>query len=157
MEAVKSAVLQVCLVLIASGAVLLLAPSGEFGRPLRFLCSAVVLCVLLSALSADYSSLTDELELYDAELPTTLSEAADYGYTAAAEATMRELILRTLDKISIEPEEIQIKADKTADGGIYFTDVTVLLDSGDAARTDEVYHLLAEEIGKDVAVKAQEE
>ena len=65
--------------------------------------------------------------------------------------------MQTLDKISIEPEEIQIKADKTADGGIYFTDVTVLLDSGDAARTDEVYHLLAEEIGKDVAVKAQEE
>ncbi len=157
METVKTAVLQVCLVLIASGAVLLLAPPGEFGRPLRFLCSAVVLCVIISALSADYTSLAEELEFYAAEPPTDLSEAADYGYTAAAESAMRRLILQTLDKISLSPEEIRIRADKTADGGIYFTDVTVLLRRADAARTDEAYQLLSGEIGKDVAVKAQEE
>lgn len=157
METVKYAVLQICLVLIASGAVLLLAPPGEFGRPLRFLCSAVVLCVIISAVSSDYSSVAEELQLYDADLPTSLSEAAGYGYTEAAESSMRELILQTLDKISLTPEEIQVKADKTADGGIYFTDVTVLLSGKDAARTDEAYQLLSGEIGKDVAVKAQEE
>lgn len=157
MDAVRGAVFSIALVLIATGVVLMIAPKGNIAKPLRFLCSAVVLSVVLSVFPGTIDFDFSDLQDYGGDVPTSLSEAADYGYETAAKTALRGLIRETLDELGISDAEIEISVDKSDDGSISFSSVSVLLNKQDAASVDAVYQKLSEQIGKTVSVKAREE
>lgn len=157
MEMLKGAVGGVGVVLVASGVILMLSPKGGMEKPLKFLCSAVVLSVILSIFSAKTDiSLKNYFETGQ-DIPTDFSEATNYGYEAAAKTALEKLINEVLEKMKITGAEILISMDKSEDGVISFNNVTVLLEKKDTASVSAVYKALSEQIGKDVSVKIQEE
>ena len=155
MENLKNAVFGLCVVLIASGVIMMIAPKGNMEKPMRFLMSAVVLVVLLSAFSSfDFSADFDILQKNKVE--EAFADATAAQMESAAKEALTGLIKNYLESREINHFEIDITINKSERGDIYFSNVTVLLPPEYGDKVAEVNRFLKEQIGKDIIVTEKE-
>ena len=148
MNEIKNAFFALCLVLIASGVIQMIVPKGSMEKPMQFLISAVILAVILSAFSSlEFNADFDISQ--SKEVETAFAKSADIQREKAAKRAMEELIIRVLGSSECE---IVIETNKTPEGDIYFSNVTVILPEKDPAAE----RLLKEQLGKEIVVLGNE-
>ncbi len=114
MSGISSFILAFCIVCTVIGGLSIIAPSGSFAKPLKFVSCLVFLCVVLGGIFG-----MGEIDFEIQKNENEVSENASAGTLA------KQVFEEALRQSDIEFEKIEVFTDKSEAGGIFITEVVV--------------------------------
>ena len=148
----------VCLAALACAALRLLTPKNGLGRLFQLTMAAFFLCCMLSPLLSLYRlSLPDLAMLPDSTASELLQERVRAQLEQQTQTALQETCDAALAAYGLSAKKVTATMDTDENGGIYITDITVLLDKQQAVNRVAIRQVLNRRLETDVTIQVEGE
>lgn len=157
MTGVKAALLAVCIICCLSGAFALLAPSGGYGKAVRFSVSLLVLIAIALAIGSvrnvELPDCSGEMKAYQTDLSDTVRQKLKDNITAGIKVQVEEV----MRQFEIAECEVKVQMHISDSGSISLSQVDVGIPSGYIGHRQLIKDLLDSRLGTYTDVYVMEE